>query len=109
MYFKEVREQHPDWKAVWGFSIMNPFIDFVVFVPVEQIDDCVQACRKGMDEFWEDVCDGYGDLVEYWLHETNVSYEIFYAELLLDESDVTLNWEEAIKNLDKSGVIVAYV
>lgn len=108
MYFDKVMNEHPDWKAVWCFSVSNPWIDFLVFVPEERIADCREACRKGIDDFWDNGCGCYSDLVEWWLHELNVPYEIIHGELILDESDVTLNWKETVENLDKSGVIVAY-
>lgn len=106
MYFKEVLERHPDWKAVRVGSFMNPWIDCMVFIPEEQISTCKQACMLGMTDFYELGYEPYGDYVKRRLQDANIPHEIIYCALNLEEDDTTDAWEYAVDVLHNTGIVI---
>lgn len=109
MYFKEVREQYPDWKAVQVFSYLSPWIDCVVFVPAERIDDCVEACYQGLSDYWKYQFETYGDCLANQLEEYDVPYLIVFGELNWDQSNTTEAWDEAVSQLTRQNVLICNV
>lgn len=109
MYFKEIRERHSDWKAVHVFSILNPWLDCVVFVPEERVNACKQACAYGLADYWGYQFEAYGDCLAARLEDEDVPYEIVFGELNWDESNTTIAWDEAVNMLAQMGILVEVV
>lgn len=80
------------------FSVMNPFIDFVVLVHESDRERATEAIREGMDDFWDDAADGYGDCV-YWALEARGIKNVmrFFDE----DTETDEEWEAHVALLDK--------
>lgn len=81
------------------FSDLNPWIDFVVFVPANQSGQAVDAIRRGIDDFFSDDNQSpYGQCVEIALNDAGVSYLIDYYDC--NDDDAGEAWENYIDNVE---------
>lgn len=96
-------------KAIRWFSVMNPFIDFVVVVPAEFHDEAVEVIRKAMDMFWEDEYEAYGDAVENELALADVPFEIRYIpwDDKADEAVDEAAWEKWIDEIRETCTVTS--
>ena len=109
MYFKDVMEKYPNWKAIQVCSIMNPWIDCVVFVPPAYVQFAKELCELGMNDFWDSEFEAYGDCLEFRLQDEDVPHEIVFGELNWDESNTTEEWDDATIALSRAGVLCEIV
>lgn len=82
-------------------SIMNPWMDCLIFVPKKHVDAAFKAIKKGDDNFWNYQFEAYGDCLEAALREAMVPYEIQYAETT--EDSTTEKWDEYVATLGLCG------
>ena len=91
-------------KAVRHFSLMNPWIDFVVVVPEGFEDQTMAVVKNAMDMFWDFEYETYGDAVECELALADIPFEIRHipwdskADVAIDEKD----WENWVELVDRT-------
>lgn len=80
-------------KHLRRFSIVNPWIDFVVTVDESDAWATATTVARAMQEFWACADDGlcYGDAVENALTDAGIAYDIMYH----DADDMTDEYEKA--------------
>lgn len=66
--------------AIRKWSMMNPWIDFTVFVPEDKVDEAKEALSKAYEAYWDYEYECYGDAVEACLSEVLDRYEIVYID-----------------------------
>ena len=80
------------------YSIMNPWLDFVVFVREEESTKATNIITKAMDDYWESDNEAYGDLVEFRLKKANIPFWILYYPADDDAGDMWAEeFEEALE------------
>ena len=79
-------------KHIRYFSIVNPWIDFVVTVNESDSAKATGAIYDGIEAFCEDGDSGwcYGDYVETALTNADITYDIMYH----DSEDMSDEYEE---------------
>lgn len=89
---------------------LNPWVDFVVYVPRDAVEHTVKKVRKAMDAFWkDDTCSyTYGELVTDALKNTT-AFIVYYedvASFSISEEDGAWNhandeyddaWEQMLR------------
>lgn len=73
------------------FSMMNPWIDFVVLVPESFKSVARTAILGAMESYWDFEYECYGDAVEDLLFQNGIPFVIFYH----DSEDLSDEYEEA--------------
>ena len=88
------------------FSMMNDWMDCIIFVPEWAQEAATQAIRAGIDFFWDNHCFCYGDCIVDALNERGVPYAIEY----IDEHAYTEEqWEQHVSSFASIGVPVHIV
>lgn len=84
------------------FSIMNDFMDCVVFVQAKNREQATKAILYGIEEFWkeDDLC--YGDCIEEVLREFKIPYVIDYEDERLYQTD--WDWEQHLQQYLSIGI-----
>lgn len=84
---------------VWYCSAMIPWIDFAVVVSADAVETVIEAIDKAMDKFWieSDLC--YGDLVEAYLNDTGIDYEIAYHDSDREDDEYEEMWSAYLDEL----------
>ena len=75
------------------YSWVNEWMDFIVYVPDDRVEDAILAIHMGIDVYWDNECECYGDAVEASLKERNIPYIIIYQEWDHD-NDRPVDWWE---------------
>lgn len=91
------------------FSFMNEWLDFVVFVPVHLVETAKKNIRDGLDMFWDDEYETFGDAVTAELEAADVPYLLVYMpwDYKNDCADSsTLDWEPWLDSINKQYPIV---
>lgn len=84
------------------FSVMNPDMDFVVFVPDLVKDQAFQIIKTTMAEWWISGVDGYGDAVERALEKANIPFFALYPETEENKTQCTTveAWDNWVDKLE---------
>jgi hypothetical protein len=89
--------------AIRWFSVMNPELDCVCFVPQEYKNDARIAIKKGVEDFWGSNYLTYGDCIESELIQADIPYIILYPEIIEDwlgQEECAPEWDEWADKLD---------
>lgn len=81
------------------FSIMNPWIDFVVVVEPDDVAETEITLDTAMDEYWESDFEAYGDVVERHLGIAGIKYEIVYHDPYDESDEYEMAWETYLDSL----------
>lgn len=65
-------------KSIRYLSFMNEWLDFVVIVPDDFVEDACKIIKDALDQFWDDQYETYGDAVETELAFADIPFEIHY-------------------------------
>ena len=95
-------------KAIRYCSVTNPWMDAVIFVPGDKVEDALLAINLGIDAYFDQESNemydlGYGDCIEIYLKDYGVTdFKIlFYDEDESDEyADYDNIWEDMCKHID---------
>ena len=81
------------------FSIINPWIDFIVIVNPNSARRAESTLDTAMNEYWESDFEAYGDIVEHYLRNANIQYEIVYHDPYDESDDYEKAWEAYLDSL----------
>lgn len=87
------------------FSLLNPEMDCVVYVPEQTAETARKKIKTAMDEWWDnDAGLGYGDAIELALNSANIPYVILYPEWNDDETACVAEWDNWADSIQQGGV-----
>ena len=87
------------------FSLMNPWLDFIVIVNLHDLEKTKAVVRASMDEYWKQDDEPYGDIVERNLAKEQIPAFIMYHSTD-DESDLYEEHWGTIVNYIPTGEII---
>ena len=88
------------------FSDLNEWMDCLILVQSEYQEAAIQAIRDGVERYWDDEFQCYGDSIEEALMERGVPFVINY----LDEYAFTQeSWERYVQSFEAVGIPVTNV
>ena len=89
--------------AIRKWSVMNPWIDFTVFVPADKEEEAEEAIAKAYDAYWDEEYEAYGDAVwdtlRHVVHDPVIIY-ISDFEDYDEEAEDSFEYEEWFRGLD---------
>lgn len=98
-------------RVIRYYSVMNPWLDFLVAVAPNDFDRAKQAIASGIEHFWDDNDICFGDAVTMELQEDGIFFYICYADLTEDRMNTTDEWdnwaEKIIEHHDGFAMIAA--
>ena len=85
------------YKNLRWFSIMNPWMDFVVTVSTNDAEQTKKLIKKAIDDWWEDDRGfGYGDFIEDVLEENGILYHIQFHRADTESAEYEELWEASL-------------
>lgn len=85
-------------------SLMNLFIDLLLFINEDDVDEAIECLNKGLDDFYDsDSDDGWGSRIEWHLTRKGIPYCIEYGEETPDGMDTTQAWYDYVDEIETSG------
>lgn len=93
--------------AVRYFSMTNPWIDFVVLAPKENLNCVITDVEQAMDDFWDYEYETYGDAVDdALLNDSRVNnYIVLYGPSDEEDTDASNSWEAMLDELHRATVV----
>lgn len=84
------------WIGIHYFSMMNHFMDCIVWVMPEHEEKAKECIREGIRNFYDETTDSYIDEIEYQLQNCDFKYEI-ESDKFVGEDETSDEWDEYAK------------
>ena len=88
-------------RVIRYYSVMNPWLDFLIAVAPNDFDRAKQAIASGIELFGDDNDICFGDAVTMKLREAGIFFYICYADLTEDRMDTTDEWDNWAEKIIK--------
>lgn len=86
------------------FSIMNPWLDFVVLTPKNYAEAARNIIHEAMDAYWDYEYECYGDAIEGLFIKYVVPFVIVFHDSEDESAEYEAEWEKLISQLNYEDV-----